>query len=205
MERSERIFPAAMLQRYGAAIVPVGKGETVVREGEHARFFFVVKRGKVRMTNTSAEGKEFTQGYFGPGESFGEPPFFGEAPYPASAVATTDSEVWKIGKPQFLRLLREHPEVHLALTQSLCSRLIYKSMMLSEIAIEEAEHRVRTILRHLQKESGTDPGKTFLVPFSRQQLADLCGLRVETVIRTVKALERKGEVGITRDGKIRLG
>ena len=39
------------------------------------------------------------------------------------------------------------------------------------------------------------------MPFTRQQLADMTGLRVETVVRTVKTMEQQGALEIA-DGKI---
>ena len=36
----------------------------------------------------------------------------------------------------------------------------------------------------------------FQIPYTRQQIADILGLRVETVIRSIKSLENKGEVKI---------
>jgi CRP-like cAMP-binding protein len=33
-----------------------------------------------------------------------------------------------------------------------------------------------------------------IVPFTRQQLADMTGLRVETVIRTIKMMEKNGKL-----------
>jgi CRP-like cAMP-binding protein len=41
-----------------------------------------------------------------------------------------------------------------------------------------------------------DPEDVLEVDFTRQQIADLTGLRVETVIRACKALEKKGEIEI---------
>lgn len=36
----------------------------------------------------------------------------------------------------------------------------------------------------------------YKIDFTRQQMADLTGLRVETVIRAIKALEKKGTIKI---------
>ncbi len=192
--------PDALLKKYGGEIISLEKGEFVFEEGEKARSFFVVKRGQVKMINVSDEGKEFVQGYFYDGESFGEPPFFTEDRYPASAVADVRSEIWKIGRADFVRLLKENFDIHLSITQTLGTRLIYKSIMLSEIAIEEAEHRIRTLLASIRQDGHDDEGRT--VPFSRQQIADMTGLRVETVIRIIKNLEHKGVVELTKKGKI---
>jgi len=43
--------------------------------------------------------------------------------------------------------------------------------------------------------------KNYKVELTRQQLADLTGLRVETVIRSIKKLEQKGEL-LIKDRKV---
>ena len=152
------------------------------------------------MANFSETGKEFVQGYFTAGQSFGEPPFFCRMPYPASAIATETSKVWNCAYDDFMQLLKKNFPFHLAVTQTLCGRLVYKSMMLSEIANEEAEHRIGTLIRYWVKEKGVKDN--FSVPFTRQQIADMTGLRVETVIRSIKNLEQKQMLTIDKQGKI---
>ena len=195
------MIPEDILRRHHARLLTLVKGDTIFREGENAAHFYIVRQGHVKMGNLSEDGKEFIQGYFTNGQSFGEPPFFAQVPYPAFAVAVTPSEVWRIGREEFLSLLRKHVDIHLEITTTLSARLIYKSIMLSEIATEEAEHRVRTLLMYLRETMG-EKSAPYTVPFSRQQLADMSGLRVETVIRTVKLLEQKGILTISDQGKI---
>jgi len=201
--RGEQMIPDQMLRSYHASVVSLRKGDFVFKQGDPAVDFFIVRFGKVKMGTISADGKEFVQGYFEDGESFGEPPFFDETVYPASASAVTASKVWRIHRPDFLELLKNNFEIHSQITRALANRLIYKSMMLSELAIEEAEHRVRTLITYLRKTLGAK-GQQYTVPFSRQQLAEMCGLRVETVIRIVKHMEQKQLLEIAENGKIVL-
>jgi CRP-like cAMP-binding protein len=35
-----------------------------------------------------------------------------------------------------------------------------------------------------------------IIPFTRQQLADMTGLRVETVIRAIKKMEKEGKLSL---------
>jgi len=91
--------------------------------------------------------------------------------------------------------------VHLQLTKVLSGRLVYKSMMLAEIAVEEAEHRLTRLIEYLRDTSCDAGAERFRVPLTRQQLADMTGLRVETVVRTIKAMEQKGVLRIV-DGKV---
>ena len=192
----------AVLKKYRAKVVLLKKGKIIFQEGDTAKFFHIVKNGRVKMSNYSEDGREFVQGYFTDGQSFGEPPFFSQGRYPASAISVDDSQVWKIPREEFLKLLKNNFEIHLDLTRVLCDRLVYKSTMLTELAIEEAEHRLTTLIRHLMVHSdrqGKSPQKLI---FTRQQLADMTGLRVETVIRSVKLLEQKRLLDIDRNGKI---
>ena len=57
-------------------------------------------------------------------------------------------------------------------------------------------------LRWIARDSDAD-GKRFKVNLTRQQIANMTGLRVETVIRTIRAMQDKGLVTIER-GKIFL-
>ena len=70
-------------------------------------------------------------------------------------------------------------------------------MMLEEMANEQAEHRIITLVKYLLKdlEQGAE------LSFTRQQLADMSGLRVETVIRIIKKLSGKHAFKLLR-GKI---
>ncbi len=192
----------SVLKKYKARLVRLQKGEVVFQQGDPATNFHIVRAGRVKMVTYSEEGKEFIQGYFTENQSFGEPPFFNNLPYPASAFAVIDSEVWKCPYESFMKLLRENFEIHLKLTQALSGRLVYKSMMLSEIAGEESEHRLSTLIEYFRKEDGVIGGEPYKVPFTRQQLADMTGLRVETVIRCIKAMEQRKILRLDSGGKI---
>lgn len=183
------------LNNYQAKQVEIGKGDFLFMEGEKARFFWQVISGKLKMVNYSEDGQEFTQGMFSTGESFGEPPLFTDIDYPSNALAVEDSLLWRLPKEKFLLLLKENFEVHLQITATLCQRLYYKATIMKEISSHAPDHRVLTLI-DLLKEKQTDPQAPFVVPFTRQQLADMMGLRVETVIRSIKSLEKEGKLKI---------
>ena len=194
------MIPDEILKKHRTSLTTYKKGDFIFHQGEAANHFHIVKSGKVKMANFSETGKEFVQGYFTAGQSFGEPPFFCRMPYPASAIATETSRIWSCGHDDFMELLKKNFPIHLSVTQTLCGRLVYKSMMLSEIANEESEHRIMTLIRYLAKE--TVKAGSYMLPFTRQQIADMTGLRVETVIRSIKSLEQKHLLAIDAQGKI---
>ncbi len=201
-----------VLKKYGAKVISLKKDDVIFREEEEALNYFQVLDGAIKMITNSPEGREFIQGIFKVNDSFGEPALFCAFPYPSSAIALEPSVVIKLGKENFLRLLKENFEIHLHLDQILCQRLKYKSMILSEISFYDPEHRIMSLLKYLKEDSTrnvtpkngmTRSNHTYVVPFTRQQIADMSGLRVETVIRTVKKMEGDGKLQLV-DRKIAL-
>jgi CRP/FNR family cyclic AMP-dependent transcriptional regulator len=196
------ISPEIILS-YAGREITLEDGDTAFREGETANHYYQISEGSIKMLSVSPDGKEFIQGIFKPGDSFGEPPLICDFPYPGSAIALGDCRLLKLPKEKFMLLLRENFEVHLGLSQVLCQRLRYKSMVLSEISSYDPEHRIASLLKYLKSEyiPLRNPAQRlfrasdkYLVPFTRQQLADMSGLRVETVIRTVKKMSRDGKL-----------
>ena len=187
------MIPENLLINYNAKLKPFSKGAILFAEDDDARYYWQVQQGEVKMNNFNDEGKEFIQGIFSSGESFGEPPLFIDKPYPASAEALTDVVVFQLPKAAFFELLRQHPETAIEMSTRLARRLYYKSVMASEISSQDPEHRLLKLIDYLKTEvEGLEAKDRYLVKLTRQQLADLTGLRVETVIRSIKSLEKKG-------------
>lgn len=194
------IIPETLIEQYGGKKISFGKGQPIVDQGSEALHYYQVKSGEVKMVNYSPEGQEFIQGLFAEGESFGEPALFGEFPYPASAIASTDCEVYKLTRHHFFDLLEKNFDIHRKFNYLLSQRLQYKGMLLNEISSHPPEHRIMTLLGFL-KTKLTSNGEQFEVPYTRQQLADMTGLRVETVIRAIKKMEGEGHLQV-RNHKI---
>lgn len=150
------------------------------------------------MFNTNPNGKEFMQGIFYDGDSFGEPPLLSDFNYPASAATVKASKIYKLSKSKLIQLLKDNPEINLKFTRELAKRLFYKATILKEISVHPPEHRILTLIDYIKQEEDIDSDELFQVQLTRQQIADLTGLRVETVIRAIKQLEQDGEIKIIK-------
>lgn len=193
------MIDAEILLRYNGFIREFNKSDVIVVQGEEAKYYHQIVEGKVKMSNLNDEGKEFIQGIFSDGESFGEPPLFIGINYPTSAIALTHSSIILIAKEDFFRLLKKEKECCYELLQFLCYRLYYKSIMAPKISCNDSKKRVLTLLGFVKNRQR---GKGELrIELTRQQIADMTGLRVETVIRAIKELEKKHLLRIER-GKL---
>lgn len=195
------IINVDLLLTWGATFHELEKGQVLFCEGDTAHFYYQVVKGKIKMCNSNDEGKEFIQGFFEAGESFGEPPLFDGGCYPASAEADDPSTVIRLRKENFLQLLKDNFVVHFCFTKLLAKRLRFKSLISKEISSYGPAHRVSTLLQEYKKSRVTQGDDLLKVDLTRQQIADMTGLRVETVIRSIRELQKKGKLKIER-GKV---
>lgn len=188
-----------ILESYKAVKKTYQKDSSVFNEGEVAKYYYQIKKGEIKMYNLTEDGKEFVQGYFRNNKSFGEPPLFGNYKYPASAYCVSDCIIYKLPKATFFELLKTHTDIHLTFTKLLCKRMVYKAKIMKEVSIYPPEHRILTLLNHFKESTFSE--EIYEVKLTRQQISELTGLRVETVIRAIKNLEKSNKLYI-RERKV---
>ena len=184
-----------LLYSWGAVAKKYKKNELIFDEDEVAYFYYQILDGSVRMFNSNEEGKEFTQGLFGCGDGFGEPPLFINEKYPAKAITIQDSTILKLSKDKFLKILDEYPSIQKDFLLLFAQKIHSKSRTSKEIINQRPEFRIVAFLNSFKRKSGSDNEK-ILIPFTRQEIANYTGLRVETVIRVFTKMHETNKVQI---------
>lgn len=193
----------SVLLQNGATYKEIKKGEFIFLEGTSCNYYFQLKEGVVSWLNFSEDGKVFIQSIVEKGDSFGILPLFDDAPYAASAVAETDCIVLKLPKQKFKKIITDCPKTLFLFTQTLAKILRNKLYFLKEVACHNPEHKVLEVLKYYREKTQHETNEPFRVFLTRMQIAEMTGLRVETVIRVIKRLSNKGNLNITK-GKIYL-
>lgn len=189
------------LLAWGAAYKKLDAGDIIFMEGSEASFYYQLVSGKVKWVNIDDDGREFLQSLIEAGESFGEMPLFDDQPYAASAIACEDAVVIRLHKSTFLKMLHENQDIHFSFTRLLTQRLRFKFYIIKEIAYHDPENSISRLLQYLKSTQKNICPECNQVKLTRQQIADMTGLRVETVIRTIRNLHEKGVLTINR-GKV---
>jgi CRP-like cAMP-binding protein len=189
------------LLAWGAAYKKVAAEEIIFQEGMQSSFYYQLVSGKVRWVNINDEGKEFIQTIIEPDECFGELPLFDDEPFAASAIADEDSVIIRLHRSSFQQLLKENPDLHFEFTRLLTQRLRFKFLILKELANHNPENSISTLLNYFKQTQKNICTKCNRLKLTRQQIAGMTGLRVETVIRTMKFMQSKGNLQITK-GKV---
>lgn len=184
-----------LLYSWGAIAKKYKKNEVVFEEDEAANFYYQILDGSVRLYNSNDDGKEFTQGIFCSGDGFGEPPLFIDKPYPSKAITIQDSTIIKLSKDKFLKILDEYPSIQKYFLNLLAHKIHAKSMTSKEIINQKPEYRIIAFLNSFKKRTD-HPTDKILIPYTRQEIANFTGLRVETVIRSFAKLNECNKIEI---------
>ncbi len=195
------IIDIDLLIAWGATYKEVSKGAIIFKEGQNCSFYHQLVSGSVRWVNMDDNGKEFIQKIIEPGESFGELPLFDDGLYAATAIVDEKSVILRLHKPTFLQLLKEYPAISLSFSRMLAQRIRFNFMQLKSLAFNDPETRISILLNYFKQENKNFCGNCNQLKLTRQQIAGMTGLRVETVIRSMRHMHDRGELLIDK-GKV---
>ena len=155
--------------------VKCGTNGSIFRQGQPADSLYYVRRGKVKLTVISPQGKEAIVAVLGAGEFFGEGCLAGQPLRMATAVAITDCILDKVEKPVMVRMLHEQHDISELFVKHLLSRSIrYEADLVDQLfnSSEKRLARILLLLAHFGKESRTES----VVPaVSQDTLAKMVG------------------------------
>ncbi len=179
------------------------KKEDIFTEGDQPEWFYIVAKGKVKITKLSHDGKEIILEVISPTDIFGGVAVLRNFPYPANAVAMEDSEVVKISRKNLMRLVDRFPNLMYCIALQLGDRMKSSYDSLKNIALERVEARIAALLLKLSGKIGRETKEGLLIDMrlTKQDVADMVGTTVETSIRTFSKFKKQGLVADV-DGKI---
>lgn len=195
------IISEDLLLKYGADFSDFQSGETIFSEGSDPNFYFQVFTGTVGLQNLFNDGKEFIQNIMTTGECFAESFLFNTKPYNVTGIAITQCSILKLRKNDFYKLLEDNDHLSSMFLKYFSSCLYDKYFMMLNLAAADQINKIQAILNILKRDNNCKKPFSFQVPLTRQQIANLTGLRVETVIRTIKKMQTNDAVKI-ENGKI---
>ena len=185
-----------LLFSHGAILEKYNATDSIFKEGTAAKYYFQIRSGTVKLNTFLEDGKEFVHGLPFDGHCIGESYLFTDHHYAVNAIAITDCDIIKISKTKFLQILLEKPTLMLEINKYMADRMHFRFMISSFLAISDPIVKLMKLFDHIKKYLGFEETYSFLIPYTRQQIATLTGLRVETVIRYVKKMQEQKLVKI---------
>lgn len=171
-------------------------GDVIFAEGSLPTYYYQILEGEVKLNNYDDEGKETIQNILSQGKSVGEFLLFIDKKYPANAVAITNCKILRVTKAKFLKLLEDHPELKMDMIQNLSDSMFLNFVMRQILSIKDPATKLKVLMDHLKETQNDTEMFSFQIPLTRQQMAGLTGMRVETTIRALKMMEKENLVKI---------
>lgn len=172
----------------------VPRGDAIFTEGEPGDRMYVILNGKVKLGQTSTDGRESLLAVLGPGEVFGELSLFDPGPRTATATAVTDVVVIGLGHDNLRPWLAGRPEVAESLLQALAQRLRRTNETLADLVFSDVPGRVAKLLLELADKFGQPGPDGILVhhDLTQEELAQLVGASRETVNKALADFTQRG-------------
>ncbi|MFY1046315.1 Crp/Fnr family transcriptional regulator [Chryseobacterium sp. GP-SGM7] len=185
-----------ILFSFGADLKTYDSEDIIFSEGETPNYFYMISSGKVKLNNYNEGGKEFIQGILLQGHSIALSTLFAGKPYPVNAVAIEESEVIRLPKASYFEILKKQPEYYTDIVHCLSEHMHYKFLMTQSMAFHSPSEKLMTLMNYIKYSHHDQKQFSLQIQLTRQQLASLTGLSVETVIRVIKNMEKEGVLKI---------
>lgn len=178
----------------------VQRGQTVVWEGDDALVVANVIAGVLKLSISTADGREQIVGVVFPSDFIGRP-FGKESPY--SVTALTDAELCVFTRAAFDGFSRQHPDLQNRLLQRTLTELDRARHWMLLLGKKTASEKIASLLLEVSNRLGDTGCSTalmdldqFEMPMDRQQMGDVLGLTIETVSRQLTKLKDAGMIDL---------
>lgn len=177
---------ACRWRRYGA-------GEQIIDRQSESRDVFFVISGAVRVVIYSLSGREVALDDIPAGGIFGELAALDGNPRSASVMAVGDTTVASLSHDQFFRLLRENPDVAMAVMRRLANIVRTATSRILDLSTLGANNRVHADLLQMTRSARTDAaGRLVIQPIPvHSEIAARVSTTRETVARVLNDLSRQ--------------
>ena len=178
----------------------VAKGEGVFFQGDPHTGVWILEKGRVRTFYASPSGREITLAYWSVGHFVGGPEVFGKGRHVWSADALEDCEFLFVSGMSLQRLVREVPDVAIAVINGLVNKGKCYSALIQMLGTRSVSERLRQLLLILAETYGRHEGGQVIIDrtITYDQIASIVGATRQWVTQSLDRLQPEGIVQVTR-------
>lgn len=177
------------------------RNQVIFYEGDLGGSLYVIVSGTVKIVIMADDGREHILGLLDEGNFFGEISLIDGEPRSATAIALDKVNIVMISRDDFVRLLRENPEISLKIMQTLCDRLRRTDKHVETLAFLSAPGRVAQVLLNWAENHAPGQDKAIDIPhkMTRQEFASIAGTSRETLTRVLMDFQDDGLIQLEKN------
>lgn len=171
------------------------RGDVLLARGEVGDKVLVLETGRVKVSVTTAGGREVVLTFRGPGSLLGDQSLVDESPRSATVTAVEHVELLVVAASAFRSYLGTHPQVALAMLATLSARLRESDRRLAEYSAADTLGRICARLVELCETQGDLDGTSAVritLPITQEELAGWTGASIEATAKALRALRSLG-------------
>jgi CRP-like cAMP-binding protein len=179
------------------------KGQ-VYLEGDLSKYLYFIVSGKIKLFKTNELGKQYITEVHKEGDYFGYLAFFGDGIHRDSATAIEDSEIKRVPKEDFFKLLLSNNDVSINFIKLLTNNYSGAEEKLLKLAYNSARKRVAEALLYISakyQDSNSEADSSFVL--LRENISSLSGISPESVSRNLTDFKEEGLIESNK-GKIKI-
>jgi CRP/FNR family cyclic AMP-dependent transcriptional regulator len=178
----------------------VAKGEGVFFQGDPHTGVWIVEKGRIRTFYAGPSGREITLAYWSVGHFVGGPEVFGTGRHVWSADALEDCELLFLSGMSLQRLVREVPDVAIAVINGLVNKGKCYSALIQMLGTRTVSERLRQLLLILAETYGRHENGQVIVDrtITYDQIASIVGATRQWVTQSLDRLQSEGVLTVTR-------
>ena len=169
--------------------------ELLFSKGDPGDALYGILSGAVRISITSADGKEVVLNIAGPGEVFGEIALLDGQARSADATATMATELVMVRRSEFQEYLRAEPQLSQHLLTLLCQRLRSSNEQIEDVAFLSLPARLAKKLLSLTSGIGNPEAE---IKLPQHKIAQMVGGTRESVNKHLQRWRREGWIDLRR-------
>jgi len=172
---------------------------TIYGPGQPCNSLYLVRSGRVTLTNSFDGGTPVVNRIVGPNGIFGEALLVGSEDQTESAVVLDQTRVMSWGRAEVEQLISRDPRLGMALLAHFVKRCAELNARLEALAFRKTPERVMLGLLQLSETLGTPAnGGMRLAPLTHQAIAEYVGTSREIVTSHMSELRRAGMLQYSR-------
>ena len=175
------------------------KRAVLFEQGDPARMVYLIKRGKVRISRTTEDGKEITMAVLGAGDLFGEEVIFEpDVVRTTQATCLEDSYLCMSRMQDLYGIMSRNPLVALNIAKYLQEQRDDALVAVEEISSLKVPDRLVRLFERMAEDHGvgTPLGTRIDVRLTHGQIASLIGSTRETVSLELSNLVKAGRLAL---------
>ncbi len=170
------------------------KDNMILIEEEIGSTMFIILDGRVKISRISEDGREVILSILSEGDFFGEMSILDGQNRSANVVTLEDSKIMVVRREDFLKMLRDYPQIAINLLKELAHRLRRSDSQIKSLSLQNASGKVASTLLRIADDSGKIHKGQVEIPRlpPQQDLANMAGTSRETISRVLKSLSKQG-------------